>query len=333
MEDINFKYYIEILKSGGKIKTKKYDESELIFYINESGKLVSEDEHGLTTETGLSDIELFFVLDNAQNVGDYIVEVLSSDETRNYTESTFENDFERAVLIGKQLKDNAYDLDDIYEMYNSNQNILRYIDSLSPEVLDLFDDRNPLKITKLKQDSQRESDLNKLLDNLFDSGTIIVWDASGRSREYSIEGGMLNLTMDGTIEKIGFLAETRLEEDLEKVYSGEVEAGQILPEIVFRDEKAMEKVRFGLNTSRVFRDRLDFSVEDLDNAYESDPEFRYAVDSLDQSIWERTDHSEVLLEGDVLKDAMKSITSSEVRKYESFEQALSTEEKIDKGEL
>lgn len=333
MEDINFKHYIDLLKSGGKIKSKKVDESELTFYLNDEGRLVSEDEHGLTSISGLSDIELFFVVDNAQNVGDFVIEEIKT-ENNSSENSAFESDFERAILIGKGLKNNGYSLDDIYEMYNCNNYVKRYIDSLSPEVLDLFDDRNPTKINKLRQDSKKESDLNKLLENLFDSGMIVVLDPSGKSREYVIEGGMLQATLeDGFSKKSGFLAEARLSEDLERIYKGEVEAGNLLPEIVFRDEKAMEKVKFGIDTARLFRERLNFTLDDFESAYEQDPDFRYAVDLLDTSVWERTNHSEILFAGDILKDAMKSITSSDIRKYGAFDQMQATEEKMDKGEL
>ena len=338
MEDINFKHTIEILINGGKIKSRKYDESELTFYLDGDGKLISEDEHGLTTKTGLSDLELYFVVDNAQNIGDFIIEEISlnvpGDTEDSFSISSFENDFEKAILIGKQLKSMGYDLDDIYGVYNSNPNVMKYIDSLSPATLDLFDDRSETYRNKTKKESDKESDLNILMNNLYNSGSIVVSDSSGKSREYVIEGGVLNVILeDGITKKRGFLAETILSEDLEKIYNGDVEAGKLLPEIIFRDERAMERIRFGIDTARLFRTRLGFSIEDFEELYESDPDFRSATESLDNSIWNRADTLTKLSAAEILKDSMQSITSSAVRQYENFNQSLYTEGKIDKGEL
>ena len=342
MNDINIKHYVDLLKKGGKIKAKKIDDTELTFYLNESGELISEDEHGLTTDTGLSSIELFYVISSSQNEGDYIIEEIEDkneekqDKEQSHDESDalgFENDIERAVLIGSHLKNLGYDLDDVYEVYNRNKDVMTFIDTLSLQALDLFENRNSSKFEYEKQNIEKQSDLRKLLDNLYDSGKVIIWEKSGDSKEYYIEGGVLYCVANDGTTKDGFLAAARLKYDLDKVYLGRAEAGTVLPEVVFRDEKAMEKVEYGIATTRLFSDRLGYSLERFDEEYEENFEFKSLVDSSDESVWERTDSTEVASLNNVSRVAIVGITNSDISSFESSIERIETKEKVDKGEI
>ena len=335
MNDINIKYYVDLLKKGGKIKAKKIDDTELTFYLNESGDLISEDEHGLTTETGLSSIELLYVISSSQNDGDYILEEIVSEELNEGSERTnqFENNIERAVLIGSHLRNLGYNLEDVYEMYNKNKDVMSFIDELSPQVLDLFENRNINQTSKTFQSYEKQSDLGILLNNLYDSGKVLIWDSNGESREYYIEGGMLFSVSNEGSTKEGFLAAARLKYDLDKVYLGRAEAGTVLPEVVFRDEKAMEKVEYGIATTRLFSDRLRYSLERFDEEYEENFEFKSLVDSSDESVWERTDSTEVASLNNVSRVAIVGITNSDISSFESSIERIETKEKVDKGEI
>ena len=335
MNDINIKYYVDLLKKGGKIKAKKIDDTELTFYLNESGDLISEDEHGLTTETGLSSIELLYVISSSQNDGDYILEEIVSGELNEGSERTnqFENNIERAVLIGSHLRNLGYNLEDVYEMYNKNKDVMSFIDELSPQVLDLFENRNINQTSKTFQSYEKQSDLGILLNNLYDSGKVLIWDSNGESREYYIEGGMLFSVSNEGSTKEGFLAAARLKYDLDKVYLGRAEAGTVLPEVVFRDEKAMEKVEYGIATTRLFSDRLGYSLERFDEEYEENLEFKSLVDSSDESVWERTDSTEVASLNNVSRVAIVGITNSDISSFESSIERIETKEKVDKGEI
>lgn len=335
MNDINIKYYVDLLKKGGKIKAKKIDDTELTFYLNESGDLISEDKHGLTTETGLSSIELLYVISSSQNDGDYILEEIVSGELNEGSERTnqFENNIERAVLIGSHLRNLGYNLEDVYEMYNKNKDVMSFIDELSPQVLDLFENRNINQTSKTFQSYEKQSDLGILLNNLYDSGKVLIWDSNGESREYYIEGGMLFSVSNEGSTKEGFLAAARLKYDLDKVYLGRAEAGTVLPEVVFRDEKAMEKVEYGIATTRLFSDRLGYSLERFDEEYEENFEFKSLVDSSDESVWERTDSTEVASLNNVSRVAIVGITNSDISSFESSIEKIETKEKVDKGEI
>lgn len=335
MNDINIKYYVDLLKKGGKIKAKKIDDTELTFYLNESGDLISEDEHGLTTETGLSSIELLYVISSSQNDGDYILEEIVSEELNEGSERTnqFENNIERAVLIGSHLRNLGYNLEDVYEMYNKNKDVMSFIDELSPQVLDLFENRNINQTSKTFQSYEKQSDLGILLNNLYDSGKVLIWDSNGESREYYIESGMLFSVSNEGSTKEGFLAAARLKYDLDKVYLGRAEAGTVLPEVVFRDEKAMEKVEYGIATTRLFSDRLGYSLERFDEEYEENFEFKSLVDSSDESVWERTDSTEVASLNNVSRVAIVGITNSDISSFESSIERIETKEKVDKGEI
>lgn len=332
MDNVNLKHYIDILKSGRKIVAKKFDDSELDFYIGEDGTLISEDEHGLTTTTGLSYIELYYVLESIDGSGDYMLEEAESEVTSGKDFSQFENKFERAKLICDYLRNNGYDLDDIYENYNVDAKTRELIDTLSPEILDLLESKTTAK-ANVSEACERQSDINTLLGNLFDSGRVAIWGYEGLPREYVIEGGVLKTTNSEGKTLEGFLAATQLKYDIDGVVLGKYEAGIIVPEVVFRDEMAEEKVRFGINIARVFADRLGYTQADFEREYEDDLEFKYGADNQDLSITYRTESGEPVSVVSISRDALTDVTRVDLARYEKGVVNRDTEEKFEKGEI
>lgn len=309
------KHYIDILKRGKKICAKKHDGAEINFYINEEGNLISEDENGLTTDTGLSYLELQYVLETGNRSGDYLIEEAEGNTPSVGDLSRFESMLERARIIHKQLSENGYDLDSIYKRYNHDKKVEELIDTLSTEVLELFESKAQTAEPKALEECEKQKDVEKLLGNLYASGKIIVGTSDGVVREYTIEGGILRAAdaLGNVVE--GFLAATQLKYDIDGIVLGEYEAGIIVPEIAFTDEKANERVKFGIEVARAFSNRLEYTQEDFVREYDSDLEFKYGVDRQDRSVLYRAETSEPVPVDSIARDALSGVAKGDIQQY------------------
>ena len=74
-------------------------------------------------------------------------------------------------------------------------------------------------------------------------------------------------------------------------------------------------------------------LERFDEEYEENFEFKSLVDSSDESVWERTDSTEVASLNNVSRVAIVGITNSDISSFESSIERIETKEKVDKGEI
>jgi len=319
MNDVIFKHYLQFLKEGKEICFKGVDNSILKFYVREDGTLISKDEHGLYTETGLSGIEYCYVISGLDE-GDYIETEDSGNPSKavNPDLSRVESFIERAQIIVKQLKGLGYALEDVYKLYNESNDVMKSIDGLSPEFfLSLKEYKKPINYVQPFNMITTESE-KKITANLFDSGKIVISDKNGTTREYYIDGGKL-FCIDSTGEQyIDFIASVILRDDIDKALAGDVLVGNVLTDIDFKDEMAEKKAIYGMDTARLFSIRLGYTKEKFIEEYTNNKEFKTLVDRSNTYLWKATNRDSMININDFLKDATSRVSKRDVVKYERF---------------
>lgn len=318
MNDVTFRHYLQFLKEGKKICFKCVDGSVLQFYVRDDGVLLSKDEHGLYTDTGLSGIEFCYVI-NGLDEGKYIETDDSGSQSKavNPDLTKVEAFVEKARIIVKQLVGLGYGLEDVYRIYNESEDVMRSIDNLSPEFfLDLQAYRKPLNYVEMINYKTTESE-KKITDNLFDSGKLVISENNGDVREYYIDGGKLYCRNSNGEQLEDFLASAMLRHDIDRVLAGEVIGGNVQTDIAFKDEMAERKIVFGMNTARLFSMRLGYNQELFRRAM-GNQEFRAYVDRSNDYLWKKTEKNPSINMDNFLKDATSRVSKRELLDYENF---------------